>query len=238
VNQPDMTEEWKLKKEEIGQLLGTYLPFYAELSPQHKETLCAASSGQTVYAGTHIHGFGARCTGIILVLEGCLRSYLLSEDGRDVTLYRIRKGSVCILSASCVLCAITFDVSIDAEEDSRILVIDPIPYNRISGIDVHMDLFNYKQAVARFSDVMWKMQQILFMKVDCRLADALLTLCKEQGSDTIRIKQETLARDIGTAREVVSRMLNYFESDRIIETGRGRIRILDRVRLEAAAQVR
>jgi len=157
---------------------------------------------------------------------------MLSEEGRDVTLYRLFAGDVCILSASCVLDAITFDVCIDAEEDAEVLVINASAFHQLADENIYVKCFGYQLATTRFSDVMWAMQQILFMGVDRRLAIFLWDEISKSGSNEVKMTHEQIARYMGSAREVVTRMLKYFASDGIVELSRGGVRVLDRKKLQ------
>lgn len=209
----------------------SYLPFWPYLTEEQKEALSAGTSRKSFRAGDNVHGRTGECTGILIVLSGKLRSYMLSEDGREITLYRLGPGSLCILSASCVIETMTFDVQIDAESDAELLLIQAGVFNRLTKENVYMDRDIYKEAVARFSDVMWTMQQILFMKMDRRLALFLVRETEELGTDTLRMTQEQIARTMGSAREVVTRMLKYFSGEGLVSLGRGTVTVTDRAAL-------
>ena len=156
---------------------------------------------------------------------------MMSEEGKDITLYRLQRGDMCMLSASCVLEAITFDVFIDAEEESECYVISGPAFAAVSESNPDIKIFALETAVSRFSDVMWVMQQILFMSMDRRLAIFLSDEAARTGSDTITLTHGQIARYMGSAREVVSRMLKYFSNEKIVEVSRGGIRIVDKKRL-------
>ncbi len=182
-------------------------------------------------AGENVHSTDRECLGVLLVRTGELRAYILSEDGREVTLYRMSPGDTCIFSASCVLNSITFEVHIDAEADTSAFLINIAAFGKLKEQNVYVENFAYKNAVERFSDVMWAMEQILFMSFDKRLAIFLLDETAKTGALEIRLTQEQIARYIGSAREVVSRMLKVFQKQGIIEQSRGVIRILDKEKL-------
>ena len=208
-------------------------PFWDKMSESDKETFFRTSQTICFRRGTHIHD-GNECTGIILVMSGCLRLYLLSEDGKEITLYRLFPGDMCMLSASCVLDAITFDVIVDAEEDSECIVVGGCAYEDLARRLPEAKIFALETALGRFSDVMWVMQQILFMSMDKRLAIFLLDEIAKNGSDTVKLTHEQIAKYMGSAREVVSRMLKYFAAEGIISSSRSEgIRILDKKRLRA-----
>ena len=197
----------------------------------------SGTSRRSFRAGENVHGRTGDCTGILLVLSGELRSYFLSEDGREVTLYRLLPGSLCILSASCVLETITFDVSIDAEVDTDLLVVRADVFNRLTKENIYMDRDVHKEAVARFSDVMWTMQQVLFMKLDRRLAIFLTEEVLDRGADTLRMTHDQIARHVGSAREVITRMLKYFAAEGLVELGRGTVTVTDPEGIRALAGV-
>ncbi len=209
-------------------------PFWNEIPESDREFICQNSFALTYSKGTNIHD-GNGCSGVIFVRSGSLRLYMMSESGKDITLYRLHKGDMCMLSASCVLQTITFDVFVDAEEDSECYVISGSAFADISARNPQIKIFALETAVSRFSDVMWVMQQILFMSMDKRLAIFLTDEAARTNSDTIALTHEQIARYIGSAREVVSRMMKYFASEGIIEVSRGGIKILDKKRLRKLA---
>ncbi len=205
-------------------------PFWNKISGEDRELICRGSQFITYPKGKNIHD-GDECSGVILVRSGSLRLYMMSEEGKDITLYRLREGDLCMLSASCVLDAITFDVFIDAEEESECCVISGPVFAAVSERNPDIKIFALETAVGRFSDVMWVMQQILFMSMDQRLAIFLADESARTGTDVISLTHGQIARYMGSAREVVSRMLKYFAGEGIVEVSRGGIKILDRKRL-------
>lgn len=207
-------------------------PFWNEISEREKDFICNHSTDIVYKKGTTIHD-STECSGVIFVQSGCLRVYMMSDEGKDITLYRLYKGDMCMLSASCVLSSITFDVLIDAEEDSECYVINGPAFMKISNDNPNVKIFSLETAVSRFSDVMWVMQQILFMSMDKRLAIFLLDESSRTGSDFIALTHEQIAKYIGSAREVVSRMLKYFVNEGIVKSSRKGITIIDKQRLRA-----
>ena len=220
-----------MKNTELYPLFEDTFPFWNSLDDTDREALAHSSQCIDFKRGTNIHD-GNECTGIILIKSGSLRLYMLSEDGKEVTLHRLFPGDVCIFSASCVLDSITFDIFVDAEEDSECVVIGGCAYEEVARRNRDVKIFTLECALSRFSDVMWVMQQILFMSMDKRLAIFLLDESAKSGSDTIKLTHEQIAKYISSAREVVSRMIKYFVSEGIIASSRsGGIKILDKKRL-------
>ena len=209
-------------------------PFWSEISDADRDYICQNSHIFTYPMGKNIHN-GNECSGVILVHTGSLRLYMMSEEGKDITLYRLHSGDMCMLSASCVLDAITFDVFVDAEVESTCYVISGSAFAAVSERNPCIKIFALETAVSRFSDVMWVMQQILFMSMDKRLAIFLSDESARTGSDILTLTHGQIARYMGSAREVVSRMLKYFANEKMVEVVRGGVTIRDKKRLRQLA---
>jgi cAMP-binding proteins - catabolite gene activator and regulatory subunit of cAMP-dependent protein kinases len=212
-----------------------YFPFWDKLAQSDRELLCQYSTRTEYAKGDNVHGGSSGCTGAVVVESGCLRAYMMSEDGKEITLYRLFPGDICMLSASCVLKAITFDVFMDAEEDSVCYVINGRVLSEITDRNIYAENFALNVAVGRFSDVMWVMQQILFMSFDRRLAIFLWDELSKTGGTTVTMTHEQIAKYMGSAREVVSRMLKYFAAEGITENSRGGVTVLDKQKLRTLA---
>lgn len=208
------------------------LAFWDKISESEKEFICSNSTDIVYKKGTTVHD-SSECSGVIFVQSGCLRVYMMSDEGKAITLYRLYKGDMCMLSASCVLSTITFDVFIDAEEDSECYVINGPAFMKVSNSNPDVKIFSLETAVSRFSDVMWAMQQILFMSLDKRLAVFLLEEASRTGSNFIPLTHEQIAKYIGSAREVVSRMMKYFSNEGIVEATRKGVTIIDKQKLRS-----
>lgn len=216
-------------------LFSRYFPFWNKLSEEEKKALCLQTSFAEYDKGENIHGNTGNCTGAILVKSGILRAYMLSEEGKEITLYRLYPGDICMLSASCVMQSITFDVFVDAEVKSEVYIISSGGFAKLMEENVYVENFALKTATERFSEVMWAMQQILFMSFDRRLAVFLLDELAKEGGDSIKLTQEQIAKYMGSAREVVSRMLKYFSTEGLVEVARGGVKVLDKPRLKKIA---
>lgn len=207
------------------------LSFWNKLNNKEKELIKNNVNNVTYKKGEILHNADAECIGLILIKKGGLRVYILSEDGREVTLYRLSEGDSCVLSASCILNNITFDVVIDAEVDSEVLVINVGTFSKLNNENIYVENFAYKNTVDRFSDVMWAIEQILFMSFDKRLATFLIDEIAKTKSTDINFTHEQIAKYLGSAREVVSRMLKNFEAQSILKLSRGLIQITDKEKL-------
>ncbi len=217
--------------EDDRELLETSLTFWEKLSASQKDLLISNANLVHYNRGQSLHYGENECIGVLFVKTGTIRIYITSEEGREVTLYRLDEGDICVLSASCVLQTIDFDISIDAETDCDIIQIGSSLFSRLSSENIHVELFAYKLATERFSDVMWAMQQILFTSFDKRLAAFLLDESLKENSDTIHLTHEQIAKYLGSAREVVSRMLKYFSNEGFVSLSRGDITIKDKKQL-------
>ena len=212
----------------------TYFPFWKDLSPADRELLCAHSTAEHFEKEQPVHD-NMGCSGLFIVKSGRLRLYMLSEEGKEITLYRLMPGDICMLSASCVLQSITFDVFIDAELPSDCYRINAGVFGDVSDRVPAVKIFALETAVSRFADVMWIMQQIVFMSMDKRLAIFLLDEMSATGLDTVALTHDQIARHMGTAREVVSRVLKLMAADGVVEVARKGIRIIDKKELRSIA---
>ena len=215
--------------------ISDYFPFWDKLSNDERETILSYTSVVKFSRGQNVHSGSNDCVGVILVKSGMLRTYMLSDQGKEITLYRLFPGDVCVLSASCMISSITFDIFIDAEEESEILLVASSAFSEIASRNIYVECFIYKMTAARFSDVMWAMQQILFTSFDRRLAVFLTDELSKTGGDTVKMTHEQVAKYMGSAREVVTRMLNYFASEGIVSLSRGGITVTDRKKLRKLA---
>ncbi len=206
------------------------LPFWEHLSPQEQEDTLHNTTIQHYSAGSLLRTPGQECPGLLQVLQGKVRAYLLSEEGREVTLFRMGEGEFCALSAACILEQIQFDTQMIAMEDCRLLVINPQVTLRLLEGNVYARCYIYERMTRRFSQVMQSMQKLLFLGVDQRLADFLLRASEVTGE--VPMTHEQIAQQISSAREVVARTLKKFAAQGLVESRRGLVRIADREGLE------
>ncbi len=217
-----------MEQQKCPDFLRQYFPFWDKLTDTERQKLCQAAKPARFDKGAHIHGGDGSCTGVLIVEKGCLRVYLMSDEGREITLYRLYAGEVCILSASCAMRQVTFDVFVDAEEESMVQIVNGSAFAEVTASNIYAENFALRSAAESFSSAMWVMQQILFMSFDKRLAIFLLDEAAKTGSDTLHLTHDQIARYMGSAREVVSRMLRYFTSEGLVRVSRGTVEILDK----------
>ena len=223
------------EKQNVTNLFIRHFNFWLHLSTAEKQLLNAHTNRVRYEKGVQVHQGPLDCIGVLLIKSGQLRVYTMSEDGREVTLYRLFPDDVGILSASCALDAVTFDVYIDAAEDTEVLLTDSAAFRKLAKDNIYVRCYGYEMASRRLSDMLWKMQQVLFLSADRRLAIFLLEESEKNNSDEIRMTHEQIARFMGTAREVVSRLVKYFSQEGWVKTSRGCIRLTDRKALKALA---
>ncbi len=225
----------RARKGEATDLFIRHFSFWPHLKESEKQQLCSQTETMHYTRGQNIYAGNQDCIGVLLIKTGQLRVYTLSEDGRDITLYRLFPGDVGILSASCALRAITFEVFMAAEEDTEVLRTSSSLFEQLTAQNIYVKCFGYELAAARLSEMLWTMQQILFMSADRRLARFLLKEARQRESDELKLTHEQIARYMGSAREVVSRLLKYFAQEHIVQPARGSLRLLDKKKLEALA---
>ena len=209
-----------------------FFPIWEQFSPAQQEKLSGSAVSRRVSKGTVLHNGSMDCTGLLLVKSGQLRAYILSEEGREITLYRLFDRDICLFSASCMMRSIQFEVTIEAEKDTALWLIPTEVYQRVMQESAPAANFTNEIMASRFSEVMWLMEQILWKSFDKRLAEFLLVESALEGSDRLQITHEQIARHLGTAREVVTRMLRYFQSEGLVKLSRGTVEITDADKLE------
>ena len=214
--------------------LNDFFPVWDQLTPAQREKLTSSAARRTVQKGNAILSGSLDCTGLLLVERGQLRAYILSDEGREITLYRLLAGDICLFSASCMMPSIQFELTIEAEKDTDLLIIPAEIYKRV--MEDSAPLANYTSEImaSRLSEVMWLMEQVLWKRFDQRLASFLLEESALEGSDSLKITHEMIARHLGSAREVVTRMLRYFQGEGMVRLMRGTVEITDREKLRAA----
>ena len=197
-----------------------YFPIWNKLQTDQQDRIRSNLNFRTVKKGTILHNGDMDCTGLLLVKAGQLRAYILSDEGREITIYRLFDRDLCLFSASCIMRSIQFEVTIQAEKDTDIM-------------EASAPVANYTNELmaSRFSEVMWLMEQVMWKSLDKRVAAFLLEEASIEGSSVLKITHEAIANHLGTHREVITRMLRYFQSEGMVRLSRGMVRLLDEDRL-------
>ena len=207
-------------------------PIWDKLNTGQQTRILASLVSHHVKKGTIIHSGSMDCTGLLLIKSGQLRVYILSDEGREITLYRLFELDMCLFSASCMLRSIQFDVTIAAEKDTEFWVVPAEVYKRILEESAPAANYTNELMASRFSDVMWLMEQIMWKSLDKRVAAFLLEEAAIEGTDRLKITHETIANHLGSHREVITRLLRYFQNEGMVRLSRGVIEITDAARLE------
>ena len=216
---------------ENAAILEQILPFWDKLTTDQKNSLAENTSFAKYRKKTNIVSDTCIGTGAIYVRSGMIRAYLLSEEGREVTLYRMSKGEFCVLSSACASDDMPFDIFFDAEVDSEVYIIGSQSFTRVRAENIYADNFSLRIGMSRFSEVIWALEQILFMSFDKRLAIFLIDELAHNGGDTVYMTHDQIAKHMGSAREVVTRMLKYFSSEGMVKLSRGGVTVIDKDRL-------
>ena len=188
---------------------------------------------RNVKKGAVIHNGDVDCTGLLLVRSGQLRAYILSDEGREITVYRLFDRDLCLFSASCMMRSVQFDLTIEAEKDTRLWVIPAEVYRQVMEQSAPAANYTNEVMAARFSEVMWLMEQVMWKSLDKRVAAFLLAEAAIEGTLLLRLTHESIANHLGTHREVVTRMLRYFQSEGMVRLSRGAVEIIDEKKLAA-----
>ncbi len=208
-----------------------YFPIFDKLPAAEQEELSRAAYFRTAPAGTILHNGDQMCLGLLVIRSGQLRAFITSDEGREVTLYRLFERDCCLLTASCVMNNIQFDLTITAEKESEFWIIPPNLYKDLMDRSAIVANYTNQLMAARFTEVMWLVEQIMWKSFDKRLASFLLEESTLEGSAQLKITHEKIANHMGTAREVVTRMLRYFQNEGMVKLTRGTIEILDEDKL-------
>ena len=215
--------------------ISSYFPIWDQMTAQQQSMLTGSAVRQDVKKGTVIHNGSTDCLGLLLISSGQLRAYILSDEGREVTIYRLFERDVCLFSASCMMRCIQFEITIGAEKESQFWVIPAQIYQQVMEQSAPMANYTNEIMASRFSEVMWLIEQIMWKSFDRRLAAFLLEEAVIEGTNCLKITHEVIGNHLGNAREVVTRMLRYFQNEGMVSLARGTVEIVDTKRLERLA---
>ena len=211
-------------------------PIWDKLDPQQQQKVLEVVMFHTAKKGQAVHDSSADCLGLVVVKSGQLRTYILSEDGREITINRLFAYDVSLLSASCVLPDLQMNVMIEAEKDSEFWSVPACLFRNL--VDESLAVSNYARSLisSNFSELMWLMEQIMWRSMDKRLAAFLIEESRLEDAPLLKLTHEKIANHLGTAREVVTRMLRYFQNEGLVKLTRGTIELTDVKALEQLAE--
>ena len=207
-------------------------PVWTQLTPDQQNRIRNTLIIRKIQKGTVVHNGRMDCLGLLLVRSGQLRAYILSDEGREITLYRLFDRDICLFSASCMMRSLQFDVIISAEKDTDLWIIPTEVYRTIMEESAPVANYTNELIATRFSEVMWRVEQVLWKSMDKRVAAFLTEEAAIEGTNTLKITHETIANHLGSHREVITRMLRYFQSEGLVRLSRGTVEILDADQLE------
>lgn len=216
--------------------IDSYFPIWDRLTAGEQSALRRSAVRTTAKKGTVLHNGRADCVGVFIVCSGQLRAFAMSEEGKEVTLYRLFERDICLFSASCMIQSIQFEVVIEAEKDTELYMIPTAAFKQVMSQSAALANYTNELMASRFSEVMWLVEQVMWKSFDKRLAGFLVQESRIDGGDTLTITHEKIAAHMGTAREVVTRMLRYFQAEGMVEITRGSIRLTDMARLSELAE--
>ena len=216
--------------------LANYFPIWNKLTKEQRDRVESASEFRKVKKGTVLHNGSLDCHGLLLIRSGQLRAYILSDEGREITIYRLFEMDICLFSASCVMPNMQFDIIIEAEKDTELWIIPACLYKDL--MDESLAVANYANNLisSHFSELMWLVEQIMWKSFDKRLAKFLVEESALEDTTSLKITHEIIANHMGTAREVVTRMLRYFQTENMVKLTRGTVELTDMDRLEELAE--
>ena len=206
-------------------------PIWDKLTKEQQDKISKAVVHRHIEKGTVLYN-GLDCTGLLLIKSGQLRAYILSDEGREITLYRLLDGDMCLFSASCIMSSLQFTINIISEKDSDIWVIPPDVYKNLMENSAAVANYTNELMASRFSEVMWLIEQIMWKSLDKRLAAFLTQESNLENTTSLKTTHEIIANHLGSAREVVTRMLRYFQNEGIVKLTRGTVEILDLEKLK------
>ena len=213
-----------------------YFPIWNKLTDDQRQRISQRVVRREVKKGTLLHDGSNECTGLLLVRTGQLRAYILSDEGREITIYRLFDRDMCLFSASCIMRSIQFDITVEAEKDTDLWLIPPDVYQSVMNESAAVANYTNEVMASRFSEVMWLMEQIMWKSLDKRLASFLAEESAIESSETLKLTHETIAKHLGSHREVITRMLRYFQSEGWVKVSRGTVEILDMDALEGLSE--
>lgn len=212
-----------------------HFPFINETSAEFIDTFYSQAQFVSLPAGTSIIEEGQSCSHLVLVTEGTGRVYKLSPSGREVTLYRINSGESCVLTASCIMNQDSFPAMAEVESPIKGLMISPANVRDWFCKDPQWQRFIFGLLSHRLANIIQVVEEVAFKRIDVRLAEQFVR-GMQKGGNIINKTHADLAADVGSSREVVSRILRDFAHREMISAGRGSIEILDKVAIAKLAQ--
>lgn len=208
-------------------------PLWDRLQPDQQHRLIEAVGLRSVKKGTVLRDARTPCGDLCLIRTGRLSAGLISDEGREFTLYRLFAGDLCLFCASGIIPTLRFEIIVRAETDATLWRIPKRHYQSLMAESAAVANFTNELIASRFTEVMGRIEQLMWQGLDRRVAAFLLRETEIEGSAELRITHEAIAHHLGTQREVISRLLSGFRDAGLVTMTRGRITIVNKGGLEA-----
>ncbi len=203
-------------------------PFLNNLDEEVKEIIKSSLIVRDLDMDYTLIHEGASCIGFSLIIKGFIRVYKISDKGREVTLYKLSSGDTCYLSMSCMLSDQSYPAFAEVVEPTTIAFIPSGIFNKYIYNTVEFQNYIFTNLYSKFNEVVNVLEEVAFASIDTRIAKYLLQTSQNlNNTKFLYLTQEKIAQEVGTSREVVSRMLTDFKNKDIITSKRGKITILD-----------
>jgi len=208
------------------------LPFFKTLDSKEKQAFVSSSRLLVGDPGKVIIEEGALCRMVYFVMEGSLRVYKISEEGREITLYRAEKGETCLFSLTCIMGEDSLNTITEVEKKARLISIPSDLFESMMASNLEFQRYFLRRLLLKISHLVMLTEEVTFYSVESRLAKYLSDLFVSQESLSLAITHEKIAFEIGTAREVVSRTLKVFQNKGVLALSRGKITLLSHEKLK------
>ncbi|MEH0021929.1 MAG: Crp/Fnr family transcriptional regulator [Desulfobacter sp.] len=202
-----------------------HLPVFKHLTPGGRQRLESGTSIKQIKRANRILYKGAMASGAYIVLRGRLRVFSISPSGTEATLYFIDPGETCVLALNCLFQDLRYPAWVETETDTRVAVVTGPVYRRLFTEEASIQNLTVKALSTSVFRLMNALEHVHFLKLEHRLANLILSGASSNG--TLSMTQQEIAGHLGTAREVVSRLVKSFVENNYIRTGRGMIQITD-----------
>lgn len=213
-------------------MLEQTLPFWKDLTKEQQELFCQCSTISRYFKGETVFNPLKKHAGLKIVWQGQMRISMLSGKGMEILLYQLKSKEICVLSVLSLMNQFEWNIYAEADQDSVVLSIPAQEYLKVSQENPAVHAYNQETTIQRMGEVIQITSQSAMANTEERLADLLLRYHRQERSMELCLTHESIAKDMGTAREVVSRTLKQFQKQGILEMGRGKIMLLDLSKLE------
>ena len=198
-------------------------PQFRSGPPGLVKDMLASGHYRSVPQNTRLYAEGDSCQAIVLVLAGAIRVYKIGATGREITLYEIGPGETCILNASCILSGKTYPAYAETLTEANVLLVPSAAFQQILAGSEQMRSFVFTIMSQRLSSVMELVEEVAFGRMDQRLVEYLI---ERSADNRLETTHQKIANDLGTSREVVSRLLKDFEHRQMVSLSRNSIVLL------------